>query len=89
MLIRRDAFFRVGYFPTTRGVGDFVDWYARAMEKGLHTLMLPETVLRRRLHAANQGIRDRGRQSDYVRILKAALDRRRQHDAADRCESDR
>ena len=41
------------------------------------TLMLPDLVLRRRLHETNQGIRERGAAVDYVRILKASLDRRR------------
>jgi glycosyltransferase involved in cell wall biosynthesis len=81
MLIKRDAFLSIGPFATNWKLGDFVDWYLRAMENGLTSLMLPEVVLRRRIHSANQGIRERNSQIDYTRILKAALDRRRHQDA--------
>jgi glycosyltransferase involved in cell wall biosynthesis len=77
MLIRRSAFFRVGSFSEDLHVGDFVEWYVRAIEMGLKTLMLGDVVLFRRLHDGNQGIRDRAFQTDYVRIVKASLDRRR------------
>lgn len=77
MLIRRDAFLRVGPFETKWKVGEFIDWYLRALEKGVKSMMLPEVVLKRRLHTANMGIRERRSQTDYVRILKASIDRRR------------
>lgn len=78
MLIKREAFFRVGPFATNWRVGEFVDWYSKAVEKGLESFLLPEVVTRRRIHSANMGIRERRSQTDYVRILKAALDRRRE-----------
>ena len=77
MLIRRDAFLRVGPFESHWQLGEPVDWYIRALERGLKGLMLPEVVARRRLHADNLGLRERGSQGDYLRILKASLDRRR------------
>jgi glycosyltransferase involved in cell wall biosynthesis len=77
MLIRRSAFLCVGPFSEDLHVGDFVEWYMRALEQNLKTLLLPDVVLFRRLHDANQGIRDRAFQTDYVRIVKASLDRRR------------
>jgi hypothetical protein len=49
----------------------------RAMEAGLTTVMLPTVLLWRRLHGSNLGSRRRDARSDYVRILKASLDRRR------------
>ena len=77
MMVRRPAFERVGPFETNWRVGQFISWYLRATEMGLRTLMLPDLVLRRRLHETNMGIRERGAAIDYVRILKASLDRRR------------
>ncbi len=76
-LIKRSAFERVGSFETNWCVGEFVSWYLHATEVGLRMLMLPDLVLRRRLHKTNQRIRERSAATDYVRILKAALDRRR------------
>jgi glycosyltransferase involved in cell wall biosynthesis len=77
MLIRRKAFQRVGPFETGWRVGEFIDWHARAVDAGLTGVMLPQVLLRRRLHAENTGIRQRGARKDYARILKATLDRRR------------
>jgi glycosyltransferase involved in cell wall biosynthesis len=77
MLVKRESFFRVGPFARRWRLGEFVDWYSRAQEKGLRHLMLPEVVTRRRLHTANMGIREQGSHPEYARILKAALDRRR------------
>ena len=76
MLIRRDAFQRVGPFGTGWIIGEWADWYARAGEVGLRMALLPRVVARRRLHAANKGL-DRPARREYVRLLKASLDRRR------------
>ena len=78
MLIRREAFFRVGLFETNWRIGEFMDWYLRAKEHNLKSLMRPEVLLRRRLHTANLGVRERQSRSDYLKILKTSLDRRRQ-----------
>lgn len=77
MLIKRDSFFSVGEFETKWKVGDFIDWYLRAMEKGLKNIVLNEVVTLRRIHAGNMGIRERKSQIEFARILKASLDRRR------------
>jgi glycosyltransferase involved in cell wall biosynthesis len=78
LLIRREAFDRVGPFETQWRIGEFVSWYARAVELGLRTVLLPDIVLHRRLHDDNTGIKQRAESVQYVRILKATLDRRRE-----------
>jgi len=77
MLIKRDAFFRVGLFKGDLKVGEFIDWYARAVELKVRSLVLPELFLWRRIHDSNQGVRERQSVSDYARVLKAKLDRKR------------
>jgi glycosyltransferase involved in cell wall biosynthesis len=77
MLVRRDAFFCVGLFSTDLRVGIGVDWYARAGEVGLRSAIPPQVVLERRLHAENNGIRERQFKPQYLHVLKEALDRRR------------
>ncbi len=77
MLIRREAFARVGPFSESWKIGEVVDWYSRALEAGLRSLMLQRVVVRRRLHSRNTGQTQRADYRDYARILKAALDRRR------------
>jgi len=77
LLIRRESFERVGPFDTRWQVGDFVDWYARATERGLAGEMLADVVMLRRLHLANMSLRAPEAQVDYTRIARAALHRRR------------
>ena len=77
MVIKRDAFFRVGKFQGDWRVGEFIDWYARAVELKIRSLVLPELLLWRRIHDSNQGVRERQSISDYARVLKAKLDRKR------------
>jgi hypothetical protein len=58
-------------------VGEFIDWYSRAVELGIRSLVLPELFLWRRIHDSNTGIRERQSVTDYARVLKAKLDRKR------------
>jgi glycosyltransferase involved in cell wall biosynthesis len=77
MLIRREALERVGPFATRWTLGEFIDWYARALDVSLSSSVLPEVIMHRRLHMDNSGIRDREARSDYVEILRVVLNRRR------------
>jgi glycosyltransferase involved in cell wall biosynthesis len=77
MLIRRESFLRAGTFPTQRLLGEFIEWYALARDKGLRETMLSDMSLRRRVHGGNTVLRERAAYSDYVHIVKSALDRRR------------
>jgi len=77
LLVRARSFHRTGPFATDLVVGEWVDWYARAQEHGLRHAVVPQLVVRRRLHGANQGIAERAHRGQYLHVLKAALDRRR------------
>ncbi|MFE1744118.1 glycosyltransferase family 2 protein [Coleofasciculus sp. H7-2] len=77
LLIKRDAFFRVGSFETKWNLAEFACWYVRAVEVKLRMKMLPYLVAKRRIHKTNKGIRERQFQTEYIKILKASLDRRR------------
>jgi len=80
MLMKRESFFRVGPFGTHWRVGEWADWYVRAVDARLATGMLSDLVAWRRIHARNQGLVSRTSTHEYVRILKASLDRRRGRD---------
>jgi glycosyltransferase involved in cell wall biosynthesis len=77
MLIRRKSFEQVGPFTTAVRVGVTVDWFARAAEAGLRYAILPEVVLERRLHAQNNGLRERASRSQYLEVIRQAMYRRR------------
>jgi glycosyltransferase involved in cell wall biosynthesis len=77
LLIRSASFARIGLFAADWQIGEFMDWYARAMEAGLAAAVLPEVVVRRRIHDNNMMRGEAVDKTEYARILKAALDRRR------------
>jgi glycosyltransferase involved in cell wall biosynthesis len=77
MLIRRESFMRIGPFAEDLKVGVTVDWYARAQDAGLRAAMLPDVVLERRLHLTNNGLRESDSRAQYLRVLRASLERRR------------
>jgi GT2 family glycosyltransferase len=77
MLVRRAAHQRIGAFDERWQIAQDMDWYMRAMEAGLRLRVLPELVLRRRLHASSKGTTHRVHARQRLEILKAAIDRRR------------
>lgn len=56
MLIRRDAFDRVGELDTDLRTCSNVDWVFRSRAVGLRAVEIDDVVARRRLHGANFGI---------------------------------
>lgn len=77
-LVRRASFDKVGSFATNWKVGEFVDWFARVRSQKLKMAMLPRICFARRIHATNHGVVEKKSRGDYLRILKASLDRRRE-----------
>lgn len=77
MMIKKESFNRVGYFSNNWELGEFIDWYLKAQEKKLQTLILPEILLKRRIHDTNMGIKKKDKLQDYIKIIKASLDRKK------------
>jgi len=76
MVIRREAFCRVGWFDETPGVPEFAAWFLAAHDAGLRYIESPLVLVDRRVHAGNKG-RIPGAHSQYLPVLKQRLDRRR------------
>jgi glycosyltransferase involved in cell wall biosynthesis len=81
MLIRREAFDRIGIFAEDRSISPDVDWFLRATEAGLRVAMLPHVVYRRRIHTTNHNVANSsaGTRARLL-ALKRSLDRRRAED---------
>lgn len=77
MLARRTLLERVGPFQESLGVGDFVEWGARAQDAGMRSAYVGEVVLRRRIHTANWGRLATAPGLDYVRVVRGIMERRR------------
>jgi glycosyltransferase involved in cell wall biosynthesis len=76
LLTRLDTFRAIGPLNESFKVGEFLDWYGRARDRGAELIMLDAVVSRRRVHLGNQSTKAL-REKSYAPVLKAMLDRRR------------
>lgn len=79
MLIKKSDFLEVGFFNTEYQTGEFIDWYGRATLKVFKPILINQVMMRRRIHEANHGIQKKGENHDYARIIKAMIERKREH----------
>jgi glycosyltransferase involved in cell wall biosynthesis len=75
LLLRLDCFRRIGPFPEI-AAGEFFAWYGWARELGVQDCVVPEVLVRRRVHASNT-TRMAGRLQAYPAAAKWLIDRRR------------
>lgn len=76
-IVKKKSLSRVGLFNTDIVIGDFMDWYSRAKEMKLRESMLEDVLVRRRIHGNNLTIREKQSQSDYLKVIRASLKRKR------------
>lgn len=77
MMIRAEAFMRVGLFDETLRAGEFIDWLSRAKDMGFNYSLVSETVLLRRVHSQSLMHSAPEETRNYTAIIKAHLDRKR------------
>ena len=78
LLVRRRIVDQVGGFDGRFRIGETIDWLARVDAAGFRARDVGKVVLRRRVHGGNTVLRERQMQGDYLRVLRAAIDRRRE-----------
>jgi glycosyltransferase involved in cell wall biosynthesis len=78
MLARRRVFRDVGPFDEQLPIGDWADWYGRLLDSKCKVAIRSEILVHRRLHDRNSTLAHWEDRGEYARILKRALDRRRQ-----------
>ena len=77
LVVRRDAFARVGGFRPEAVPAEGADWFLRANEHGLLRRIVAEVVLLKRIHAANQSGDQGIVRRQVVTALHRSLARRR------------
>lgn len=81
LMARRTAFESVGAFDETKLSGSDTDWLLRAKDRGLASVLMPEVLLERRIHDANQSAQVALGHRDLLAAVRASLHRRRHGDA--------
>ena len=77
MLVTRAVFDGIGPFREDHALGEFIEWYSRALVDDLNMTMLPSVVMRRRLHETNNGRVNNFGPAEYARMLRGVIDLRR------------
>ncbi|MEZ5831265.1 MAG: glycosyltransferase family A protein [Dongiaceae bacterium] len=77
LLTKLETFRRVGPLNETFRIGEFFEWYGRALDLKLKSVVLPQVVTNRRLHGKNHSLSRKTEAVGYAHVLKAILDRRR------------
>lgn len=74
---RRSLFERVGGLRPAVSPADDVDWFARAQDLGHPIALLPETLLRKRVHAGSTAHTSPTAPAALVRLLRDSVKRKR------------
>ena len=83
LVARRRTFELVGPFDEEMRQADDTDWLARAQDLGVNWKMLPQTLVRKRIHGGNITYRDdtRARGSrEMLEIARRAIERKRERE---------
>ncbi len=77
LLLRSDTVAKIGAFPEDVHAGYNVDWIARMRDSDVRVEMLPQVVLRRRIHSGSLSQRSAKRDAGYLKVARMALERKR------------
>jgi glycosyltransferase involved in cell wall biosynthesis len=77
LLVRREIFDRTGLFDESVRVGEFIEWFSRATDSGMRSLLLPHVLMKRRIHPGNTIGSVGASFRQYTQVIKGVLNRRR------------
>lgn len=77
LVARRAAFDRVGLFDPSFAVSEDTDWFARARDARVPTVVLPETLVVKRVHDANASLGHAGINDLLLKALRQSIARKR------------
>ena len=77
LVVRRTIFERVGNFATGYSAANDSDWFFRAKAAEIPMAVVPELLLRKRIHEANDSARAKEVLSELLKVVKTSLDRQR------------
>jgi glycosyltransferase involved in cell wall biosynthesis len=86
LVVRRTAFEKVGNFATGYSAASDGDWFFRAKAAGISMAVVPELLLLKRIHGANESARAKEILAELRKVVKSSLDRQRSADQEHRTE---
>lgn len=77
LMVRRRLFDKVGLFDPKFTAGEDTDWFARVFDAGVPLAVLPQPLVRKRVHGTNFSINAPALNQHLMRALRASLQRKR------------
>ncbi len=77
MVVRRGVFEQVGNFATGYAAANDSDWFFRAKAAGMAMEVVPELLLLKRIHGANESRHAKEVLSELRKVVKSSLERQR------------
>jgi glycosyltransferase involved in cell wall biosynthesis len=77
LVVRPRAFAKIGGFDPRFTAGEDTDWFARAKDSGLPTSLIPEVLVRKRVHGSNYSINAGDLNRHLLRALRQSIARKR------------
>jgi glycosyltransferase involved in cell wall biosynthesis len=77
LVVRRTTFEQVGNFSAGYAAANDSDWFFRAKAAAIPMAVVPELLLLKRIHEANESARAREVLSELRKVVKSSLDRHR------------
>ena len=78
LVARKSVFRQVGPFDPRFTVSEDTDWFARARDAGVPMAILPEVLVRKRVHGANSSLTTPTINALLLRAMRGSIDRKRQ-----------
>ena len=77
LMAKREAFEQIGLLDPSFAVGEDTDWFARARDAGVATVVLAETLVIKRVHDSNASLTNGGTNQLLLKALRQSLARKR------------
>ena len=77
LLTRRATFARIGPYDTSMEMSSDFDWVLRALDAGERIAVVPEVLLRYRIHGSNMSLRRDAIRMSTMRALRSSTARKR------------
>ena len=74
LMVRRSVFEKIGRFETQYSHASDSDWFFRASQAQLPMAVIPELLLRRRIHPANESSKVKVALGELRRVVKRSID---------------
>ena len=77
LMARKTAFKTVGWFDPSFNVGEDTDWFARAKDSLVPYAVIPDVLVRKRVHGGNATLSNENTNELLMRVIKQKIARRK------------